>query len=235
MSSGEIALQERDQKILDHIGRYRVTLRPVLDELFFSDDSSGCGNVLKRLIDAGLVTAREGLPSKRRYYQLTAKGAEGRVPLGRTKPMRAQALRSAIAILWFCTMNQQRRTRMETWELRDILGEDMPAGKHCVQPGSPPVVYRVQVPSGRTKSAGVVSGLRDHISDSLRHRVIKRMAKDKRYGFAVLAEAERVPELRAAVAKHSLGRYAPLLIESVPSPQTITRALNDHRVSQGTK
>ena len=124
MSSGDISLQPRDQKILDHIGRYRMTLRPVLDRLFFADESSGCGNVLKRLIDAGLVTARDGLPSKRRYYQLTAKGAEGRVPLGRTKPMRAQSLRSAIAILWFCTMGDSPRTRIESWELRDILADE---------------------------------------------------------------------------------------------------------------
>ena len=45
---------------------------------------------------------------------------------------------------------------------------------------------------------------------------------------AGLAEAERVPEIRSAVAKHNLGRYAPILIESVPSPQTITRALHDN-------
>lgn len=228
MSSGDISLQPRDQKILDHIGRYRMTLRPVLDRLFFADESSGCGNVLKRLIDAGLVTARDGLPSKRRYYQLTAKGAEGRVPLGRTKPMRAQSLRSAIAILWFCTMADSPRKRIESWELRDILADEMPAGKHCMQPGNPPLLFRVQVPSGRTKVAGVISGLRDHMKESFAHPVVRRMAKDRRYGFAILAEAERVPEIRSAVAKHNLGRYAPILIESVPSPQTITRALHDN-------
>lgn len=180
MSSGDISLQPRDQKILDHIGRYRMTLRPVLDRLFFADESSGCGNVLKRLIDAGLVTARDGLPSKRRYYQLTAKGAEGRVPLGRTKPMRAQSLRSAIAILWFCTMGDSPRTRIESWELRDILADEMPAGKHCMQPGNPLQLFRVQVPSGRTKVAGVISGLRDHMKESFAHPVVRRMAKDRR-------------------------------------------------------
>ncbi|RMG58900.1 MAG: hypothetical protein D6717_02195 [Gammaproteobacteria bacterium] len=227
MSSGEIALQERDQKILDHIGRYRITLRPVLDQVFFAKDSSGCGNVLRRLTNAGLVTAREGLPSRRRYYQLTAKGAEGRVPLGRTKPMRAQALRSAIAVLWFCTMNQRSRQRMEAWELREILAGSTPAGTHCIQPGTPTTVFRVQVPSGRTKTAGVVSALRDHMKNSFQRPVLKQMAKDQRYGFAVLAEAERTSELRAAIARHNLARYAPIIIESVPSPQTITRALND--------
>ncbi len=235
MSFGEINLQPRDEKMLDHIGRYRVTLRPVLDHLFFCDESSGCGNVIKRLLASGYITAREGLPAKRRYYQLTAVGAEGRVPLGRTKPMRAQSLRSALAILWFCAMNETPRLRLETWELRDILDADLPAGKHCAQPGDPLKLFRVQIPSGRTKTAGVINALKDHLEESFTHAVIKRWAKDRRYGFAILAEAERVPELRAAVAKHGLNRYASILVEPVPSPQTLTRALHEHRVSQDSR
>lgn len=231
-NSGEIILQPRDEKILDHIGRYRITLRPVLDHLFFAGESSGCGNVLKRLLASGYVTARDGLPAKRRYYQLTAKGAEGRAPLARTKPMRAQSLRSALAVLWFCAMNESPRVRLETWELRGILDIDLPAGKHCAQPGKPLKLFRVQIPSGRTKTAGVISSLKDHIQESFTHSVIKAWAKDRRYGFAILAEAERVPELRDAVARHRLNRYAPILVEAVPSPHTIARALNDHRVSQ---
>ena len=106
-------MQERDEKILDHIGRYRLTLRPVLDCLFFADDSSGCGNVLTRLIQQGYVQARQVLPRRRCYYQLTRMGAAGRVPESRTRPLHGQALRTWLGILWFCFMEERRRRLLE--------------------------------------------------------------------------------------------------------------------------
>lgn len=232
MSSGEVQLQARDEKILDHIARYRVSLRPVLDRLFFDSQSSGSGNVLQRLLQGGFVTARDGLPGKRRYYQLTAKGAAGRVSIERTKPIRAQALRSHIAILWFCTMGDVRRLRLEEWELRDILKEHAPEGRHCAVPGDPLRVFRVQVPGARTRPPAVISALKENIQQSYQNPVLKLWMKDGIYGFAILAEAERAAELRSAAAQHKLHRYAPILVEPVPSSQTLTRAIHDHRISQ---
>jgi hypothetical protein len=235
MNSGEVQLQARDQKILDHIARYRITLRPVLDHVFFHTESSGSGNVLQRLLKGGYITARDGLPGKRRYYQLTAKGAAGRVSIERTKPIRAQALRSHIAILWFCTMGEARRLRLETWELRDLLKEHAPEGRHCAVPGSPLRLFRVQVPGTRTRPPAVISALKDNIQESHRNPLLKLWMKDSLYGFAILAEAERAAELRSAAAQHKLHRYAPILVESVPSPQTLARAIHDHRISQASK
>lgn len=236
MSSGEVQLQPRDEKVLDHIGRYRITLRPVLDQVFFASESSGSGNILQRLMRGGYVTAREGLPGRRRYYQLTAKGAEGRVSLERTKPIRAQALRSLIAVLWFCHMLQTRAHRLEKWELREAFEEqDPPPGTHCAVPGNALTVYRVQVPGTRTKPAAIISALKENLQDSFKCPLLKHWIKDRRYGFAILAESERASELRSAVNKHQITKYAPILVESVPSPQTLARAIHDHRVSQASK
>ena len=88
-------MEPRDAKILNHIGRYRLTLRPVLDRNFFSTDSSGCGNVLARLIRRGYIQPRIGLPKRRRYYQLTSRGAEGRVAVARTRILRGQTTRNS--------------------------------------------------------------------------------------------------------------------------------------------
>lgn len=232
MSSGEVQLQARDEKILDHIGRYRITLRPVLDAAFFEAESSGSGNVLQRLLDANLVTARDGLPGRRKYYQLTARGAAGRVTAERTKPMRAQALRSALAVLWLCHMTRRSMHRMEKWELREILEQDPPPGTHCTLRGQPARLYRVQVPGARTRPAAIINALKDNLDDAKRHPIIRFWLEDQRYGFAILCETERAAELRSAVTRHKLSRYASILIEPVPSPQTLARAIHEHRASQ---
>lgn len=235
MNSGDIQLQLRDEKVLDHIGRYRITLRPVLDHVFFDSESSGAGNVLQRLLGARYVAARDGLPGRRRYYQLAAKGAAGRVSLERTKPIRAQTLRSLLAVLWFCNMQETRSHRLEKWELREILQEEPPPGTHCAVPGKELRLHRVMVPGGRTQPAAVLGALKQRFIESRRYPLIRQWMEDKRYGFLILAEAERAAELRSAVTKHKINRHVPVLVASVPSPQTLARAIHEHRISQGSE
>ena len=55
--------REREDNILDHIGRYRITLRAVLERLFF--EGASCNNVVQRLVRQGKIRAREkGLAGK---------------------------------------------------------------------------------------------------------------------------------------------------------------------------
>lgn len=232
MSSGEVQLQDRDERILDHIARYRLTLRPVLDHVFFDPGSTGAGNVLQRLLGAGLIVARDGLPGRRRYYQLTAKGAAGRVSQERTKPMRAQALRSALAVLWFCHMLETRRRKIEKWELRDLLDGDPPPGTHCIEGRESPRLLRVQAPGPRTKPAAIVAGCKENIADARRHPIMKFWLKERRYGLAVLCEHERAAEIRSAIARHKLGQQAAITVEAVPGPHTLARAIHEHRTAE---
>ena len=70
---------DRSTAILKHIGLYRVTLRTVLDRLFFASSTGGCKNALNHLQASGYVTARPRAVAGKSYYTLTpAGGGSGR-------------------------------------------------------------------------------------------------------------------------------------------------------------
>ena len=45
-------MDKRDELILDHIGRYTISIRRIIEDLFFEGGS--CGNALDRLVDKQL-------------------------------------------------------------------------------------------------------------------------------------------------------------------------------------
>src|SRR3972149_107866 len=99
-------MEDRDLSILRHVGLYRITLRPVLERLFFAGGSWGA--VLQRLRSDGWLQAGK-FPRNVSYYQLTPKAAAYlALPLSRATPFGAQALHKHLAILWFCWMGQPR-------------------------------------------------------------------------------------------------------------------------------
>lgn len=72
----------RDDRILDRIGLSSISLRPIIERLFF--EGKNCGNVIRRLTKQGKIVSRPGLPSRIRYYQLATPAVDGNAFIIRT-------------------------------------------------------------------------------------------------------------------------------------------------------
>jgi len=97
-------LTERDEEILKHVARYRLTTTEALRRLFFPDAKPGGEkNVLRRL--TGEYLQPQPLYGKRVYYQLTPTAAK---TLGETEesatPFGPQALVRLYGVLAFCCL-----------------------------------------------------------------------------------------------------------------------------------
>lgn len=112
-------ITDRDQQILEHVKRYRITTSDILQGLFFAENQPGSvKNVLKRLKNDDYLQSQP-LFQKRVYYQLTAKSARY---LGETedaaKPLGPQALIRRYGVLAYCCQvangrQAKRLTRQE--------------------------------------------------------------------------------------------------------------------------
>ncbi len=218
-------MEDRDGKILDHIGRYRLTLRPVLDRLFFAQDSSGCGNVLARLIAQGYVQARQVLPRRRCYYQLTKLGAAGRVPESRARPLRGQALRTWLGVLWFCCMQGGKRRLLELAELSQAL-PGPPPGIHVVEAGEGYRVFHVRVVGLRAKTGYVVRQVLQDMKVAMQQPKLAAWVRNRDYGFAVLAERPRVTPILDLVRRNRLDEHARVTVVPVPGPHSLQKELS---------
>lgn len=229
---------ERRERMLDHIGRYRVTLRATLEHLFGLDPA----NDILELRRAGLVTLNHGLPGRLGCYRLTAAGAVGRVPRDRgAADFVGRALLTHLSVLWFSCMGEQSRVRLEADELERLLGDEAPAidqAPHCadqVAPGEEETdearLYRVFVLGQRSREDHTLASITRVIDAALRARgKLARWIESGVYGFAVLTEMEeRCEDLRAELARRGLMTKARFLVEPAPGPATLKRALDGHR------
>ncbi len=214
-------MPERDERILNHIGRYRMTLRPVLDHVFFERESSGCGNVINNLIRKGLVRSRSGLPNRRNYYQLTRAGAEGRVPLDRTRDQRGQTLRTNLGVLWYCCMLNRPRRRLEKHELAKVF-EPPPTGPHCIERGEVNRIYRCRVVGTKTRVDALMKAIRIRIDAANDHPKLKNWIESENYAFVLLVEQLRVQQLEQALHQSRLRELARIVVARVPSPQDLS-------------
>ena len=105
-------MDEIDRKILNHIGRYTVTLRRVLQVQIFEGGSPQ--TALNRLERDGYIARIERqLPGNFSYYQLKKKGAAAiSVSENKAKPKEAKGLAQDIAALWFSCMGHPKRKRL---------------------------------------------------------------------------------------------------------------------------
>lgn len=218
-------MQDRDERILEHVARYRLTLRPVLDRLFFADDSSGCGNVLKRLIEQGYLQPRHVLPRRRCYYQLTRLGAMGRAPESRTRPLRGQALRTWLGVLWFCCVEEGQRRVLEPWELAGVLAKP-PQGIHVAEAKNKYRLFRVRVIGLRAKTGYVIRRLRRDITTAMQDPTLAGWVRNGDYAFAILAERTRIPQIRDRLRREQLNEHAHITVLCVPGPHSLQKELS---------
>lgn len=224
----------RRGQMLDHIGRYRITLRATLERLFGVDPA----NDLLELRRAGLIARNQGLSGRLGCYRLTPAGTAGRVPRDRgAGDFVGRALLTHLSVLWFSCMGEQSRVRLEADELDRLLGEEAPAvdqAPHCadqVEPGEDARLYRVFVLGQRSREDHTLSVVARVIDAALRDRgKLAAWIEGGVYGFAVLTEMqERCEDLQAELRKRGLAKRARFLVEPVPGPTTLKRALDGYR------
>lgn len=104
------SLPEREQAIIDHVARYRVTTVDVLHEKFFPELQSvkSVRKIAARMIADGWLDRFQAV-SRRNLYVLGRNFEQPRAKQGTTACFSEQSLLTAVAILYFCVRHRHRR------------------------------------------------------------------------------------------------------------------------------
>jgi hypothetical protein len=206
----------RRQAILRHIGRYAVTLRPVLDRLFFGGTPDGCKNDLAALLKEKFVQTMsaavpDGEGRNLAYYWLTKRSTHlVGVPTSRSMPVTPAALDRNLAYLWFCCMTETRRYRLEKKDLVDIFGADgvkskdnkglKLSGLHCLEERGDSHYCVYQLYRTTTPRDQCIREIRHRLDTVTINRAVRRWIASQQYGFAVITETPgKEIELRDAI------------------------------------
>ncbi len=217
----------RDEKILEHLGRYRISLRPILERLFFDGRTSG--NVIQRLLKSGRIHSREGLPNRIRYYQLTMSEARKRsIPVGRSEPYAAQALNVHLGVLWLCCVEKANCHRVEEKALKDRFEQTL-RGPLCIErDGDSHKMLHVRVATADTEDTNLLRSLRGDINDALDRPDLAKPMTAGQFAFVVLVDTlARKRSLSKTLAEHELSELADIQIHFAPSHETLAQALRE--------
>lgn len=218
-------MEDRDQLILEHIGRYTVSIRRVMEDLFF--DGRSCGNALNRLADKQLIQRIEdSLEGGYSYYQLTPKGAKALgLPPNRGTSKRETALAQNLAALWFSCRPGVRRKRLSDRELGTLFGA--PEGGNVIHVAQDDVanetaVYRLFIPSeGTSVKSEYVRSLQKSAGDAIGSPKLAPWIERGTYRFAVLVHSEvRKEELDRFIRRKEFPKVR-IHIETTPTPSTL--------------
>lgn len=221
----------KEDLILDHIGRYTISIRKIIEQLFFSGGS--CGATLNRLVERQLVQRiAKSFSGNYSYYQLTVKGAKARnLPLNKAAPKSATALAQNLAALWFSTMSPQWRKRLTEEELNSLFGA--PEGgntAHVAQNGEAEetTVFRLFVPGEETAvRRNYLRMLKKNALDAMENKPLLRWIERGTYRFVVLVHSEVRREELERLMKAEIFPNLRVEIEIAPTPSTLPAFLPD--------
>jgi hypothetical protein len=222
---------ERDEEILKHVGRYGVTVRAVLEELFFPDTS--CDNVLGRLIKEGRLISSGKIPGGLSCYQLSLSEARRRlVPDHRTRPKKGRALREALQVLVFCCLGEKRRPRIERRNVGKNFGNAKGSGKpHCAEvDGDSSIIYRIYAPGPNSTNSYLLKTLREDYAAAQNSPKLREWIEGGAFGFAVLIQSEKRKELILTQIERHGPTEIPILVEVVPGLSTFAEFLRKRKV-----
>jgi hypothetical protein len=195
-------MHERDDNILRHIGRYRVSMRPIIAHRYFTDGN--CDHVIQRLLEEERIKSYSGLPGGLSYYQLTRQEAlRLQVPTNRCHPHRARSLREALAVLWFCCMTGKNRRRLDRKEIAKVFGRGRGLGMpHCAELDKEGVIYRVYAPGPNSRNDYRIRTLREECRIVMEHPRMAPWALARTFRFAILVETPgRLERMRTLLEK----------------------------------
>jgi hypothetical protein len=224
-------MENTDSLILDHLGRYTLSIRRIIDDLCFEGRSSG--NALQRLMEKQLVQrVSKALEGNYSYYQLSAKGAKERgLPPNRSAAKGEAAVAQNLAALWFSCKSPIPRKRLTDDELKTLFG--VPEGGnviHVAQLGDQnhTTVFRLFIPgeSSSVKKAYVRS-LRKSAIETLTDERLLPWIERGTYRFAILVHSDvRKDELERLIRLENFPRLR-IHIEVAPTPSTLPSFLSN--------
>ena len=225
----------RDEKILKHVALYRLSIRAVIEHLFFDGKSSD--DVIARLVNEEKCLQVAKLPNRISYYYLSVTAARKRgVKESRAQGGQARSLRRSLAVLWFCCMTPTNRHRIERNTLTKLFGRHNGLGiPHCWEPIGEKgrLIHRIYTPGPNTPDDDVVRTLRKDAESTIAHPQLAPLVLAHLYVFAVLVEhPQRLEKIR-----ETLDRAAPLpvsvKIELTPDVQDLAAAVREHKRKRG--
>lgn len=217
----------RDELILQHLVLYRLTLRAVLDELFFEGRSSD--NVVERLKKQGHIQVQRGLPGRLSYYQLTEAEARRRaLPEERAQAPGPRALAEHLSVLWFCTLGARPRRRLEADELQRLLPELPSARPHAIEDGTPRRVLRLFIPGPTSPVESTIRAVSDETRELAANPVHAPWLKTRRFAVAILAQNQaRAKTFREEIELAEAQAFTDVSIEVVPGLDELSEALRE--------
>ncbi len=221
-------MNERDEQILRHIGRYRISIRAVIERLYFRGATSD--HVLRRLSEESRICVHKGvIPGGLSYYQLTLRETRRLgLPDTRARQDKTKVLRRELAVLWFCCMADRERLRLDHAEFKRLGPAKIWAAPHIAETSGPDTfIYRLYMPSPGTKDDRFIDILRADAFDAVHDVLIAGWTSAGRYGFAVLVENRcRETQLTRLIER----RHFPDLtihVQTVPTFELLHSAINE--------
>jgi DNA-binding MarR family transcriptional regulator len=209
--------------ILDHLSRYPISLKKVVETLF--PDYGSPTAALTKLIADGLVQrVTNGLDGNYSYYQLTQKGAKSRnLPVNRAREKEAKGLAQDLASLWFSCMGEFRRKRLSAEELKTLFGA--PKGGNVIHVAQDSdeetTVFRLFIPSATSALRPFIPSLKKNAHDALADERLLGWVERGTYRFAVLVHSD---ERREDLGRLIRGEEFPNIrihLDVAPTPSTL--------------
>jgi hypothetical protein len=223
-------MNERDQKILKHVGLYRLSIRAVIEHLYF--DGKTCDHVLQRLVDAGrLQRVENALPGGISYYQLSIREARTGtepVPVNRARNQGTRAVSQALAVLWFACMSERKRRKLDHEQVRKLYGKEN-VRPHVAEmaPEIGSIIYSVYAPGPDSRDDYLPKRLNRDFAALGVHPELEEWIRLKKLGFAVLVETLKRKEKLERILSSQGPADLPFLVEVVPGPTTLQRAIKE--------
>lgn len=182
-------MEERDRRILEHVGLHRITVRSALELLFF--DGGYCGNVVQRLRDQRLLRDSKLPCGCHSYYTLSKKSAAllelpaSRASVGTGK------LAEYSSFLWFSVIADARRRRLTPDQVEQALRRPAPPGEHCfATEDDGPVLYHLYSPAPETEPRSIERATENRLLESSKLPEVRGWIRSRSYGFAIIVDTE---------------------------------------------
>jgi hypothetical protein len=204
-----VSLDPANERILEHVGRYRVATRSTVAVLL---PGSQPDKRLAALSKAGLLRAHRGLPGT--VYQLTKKGAvAAQVSPARSRKFGTQSLMKNLGVLLFCHVPEMERLRVEREQAARALQTELPDAAYCLaRVRDRAVLFECYVPSATAPISTVLRHLRKQLHAAKKHTSIAEAVRDLRYGLAVIvATPQRRKAIMDAIRTKQPNEQVPLI------------------------
>ena len=230
-------MEPRDERILKHIALYRISIRAVIEHLFFEGKS--CDDVINRLASKEKMLNIFKLPNRVSYYRLSLTAARSRgVQENRasTNGVQTRSIRRALAMLWFCCMGERLRYRIERNTLAQLFGRAQGMGiPHCWEPIDEikRLIYRVYTPGPNTPPDDTVRTLRLDAERAIADRKLAPLVVARRYVFAVLVENVDRRMTLSKQLNNAGPLQVPVVVHVVPNVHDLADAIRVHKAKRG--